>query len=647
MLRVFAITAGVAAAYWAASHLIAVFFSAFGFLPAPTWPAASVALSAAVLAGRVAAPGIALGSVLANAVSLGAPIQVAMGVAVMNTAAPLLAAALIREMAGGKAPFSTVRYVLAFMLAGLVLHPALTAIGGVATLLAAGRVDPALADTVWMKWWLAHASGTMLLTPAILCWWTRPRLGLKGRQLAEAVLVSALTVILAAFTFSVQGDAAHDHFGMTFALFAPVAWVAVRFGARDVAGLLPVVAIVAAVGTVNGLGPFHPGDTANPMAALGTMLVSLSLTALLVAALADERRDLEATLLEQHAYANTLLDNAASLTVVLDSDGNLLRFNQPCRRLTGYSESEVRGRLFWERLIPADELPGVEAAFRSLQAGFSPIHHENHLITRDHGPRLIAWENTVVKDPDGRVRFIIGSGQDITEQRWVQDEMRKLAMIAARTSNAVIITDAEGRTEWVNEAFTRLSGYRPDEIIGNKPGTVLQGPDTDPVTVARIRERLRAGEDCQEELLNYAKDGRPYWIEIEIQPVRDSHGRVDRFIAIENDITERKRSDDAQRRLLQILEAARDIVASADERGRLSYMNAAGRAILGIGADEDVTALRIADTHPPEAGEMVLRDALPIARRQGFWEGENEFLTRHGKRVPVWQGFVAHKDSDG
>ncbi len=647
MPRLFAITIGVAAAYWAASHLVAVFFSAFGMLPAPTWPAASIALSAAVLAGRAAAPGIALGTVLANAVSLGAPVDVSLGIAVMNTAAPLLAAALIRRMAPAGPPFATVRYVLAFIVFGLMMHPALTATGGVVSLMAGGRLPLALLDAAWRKWWLAHASGAMLLTPALLCWWSRPRLGLDGRQLAEAVLVSILAVTVAAVTFSAGHDAAHEHYGMTFVLFAPVAWVAVRFGARDVAGLLPIVAVIAATGTLNGLGPFHDGGGYHAVAALGMMLMSLSLTALLVAALAEERRGLEANLREQHAYANALVDNAGALTVVLDRDGNLIRFNQACRRLTGYDESEVLGRLYWERLILADERPGVEAALRGLQAGFSPIHHENHLLTRDHGPRLIAWENTLVRDPDGRVRFIIGNGQDVTDQRWVEEEMRKLAMVAARTSNAVIITDAEGRTEWVNEGFTRLSGYRPDEVIGRTPGEMLQGPDSDPAAILRMRERLRAGEGFREEILNYARDGRPYWIDIDVQPVVGRDGRVERFIGIESDVTERKRAEDAQRRLLQIIETARDIVASADGDGRLTYMNAAGRALLGIGADEDISHLRAADTHSPEGAALVMNEALPVARRHGFWEGENEFLTRDGQRVPVWQVIVAHTNPDG
>jgi PAS domain S-box-containing protein len=116
-------------------------------------------------------------------------------------------------------------------------------------------------------------------------------------------------------------------------------------------------------------------------------------------------------------------------------------------------------------------------------------------------------------------------------------ENRKLALIAARTDNAVVLTDAAGRTVWVNEGFGRLTGYSLNEMVGKKPGAVLQGPGTDTETVRRIGERLRNGEGFSEEILNYAKNGRSYWLAIEVQPIYDEAGRLTNFMAIESDIT--------------------------------------------------------------------------------------------------------------
>ncbi len=143
--------------------------------------------------------------------------------------------------------------------------------------------------------------------------------------------------------------------------------------------------------------------------------------------------------------------------------------------------------------------------------------------------------------------------------RQQEAESRKLALIAARTDNAVVLTDAQGYTEWINEGFTRLTGYTFQDLKGKKPGAVLQGPGTDTETVRRIGERLRKGEGFSEEILNYGKDGRCYWLAIEVQPIRDANGRITNFMAIETDITERRA---AQQRLAVQFEVSKVLAES-------------------------------------------------------------------------------------
>jgi PAS domain S-box-containing protein len=139
-------------------------------------------------------------------------------------------------------------------------------------------------------------------------------------------------------------------------------------------------------------------------------------------------------------------------------------------------------------------------------------------------------------------------------------EFRKLALVAARTDNAVVVTDARGLIEWVNEGFVRTTGYTLEEVRGRKPGDLLQGPKTDPATVTFIRSRLAAQEGASTEILNYRKDGSTYWLSIEIQPVLDSEGRLTNFMAIERDVTLRR----AENNRRGVQHAASKILASAD-----------------------------------------------------------------------------------
>jgi len=148
---------------------------------------------------------------------------------------------------------------------------------------------------------------------------------------------------------------------------------------------------------------------------------------------------------------------------------------------------------------------------------------------------------------------LIKLNKRLTEQRALlrdqEANSRKLALVAARTDNAVIVTDAQGRIEWANEGFTRITGWEIAEVIGRKPGSFLQGPGTNLDTVRLISQSLKEHKSVQTEILNYHRSGRTYWTSLEIQPIRNEAGEVVNYMAIESDVTQRKRDD--KRRKLQ------------------------------------------------------------------------------------------------
>lgn len=118
------------------------------------------------------------------------------------------------------------------------------------------------------------------------------------------------------------------------------------------------------------------------------------------------------------------------------------------------------------------------------------------------------------------------------------DRTEYLELLADRTDTSVVVCDAAGRIEYVNQGFTTLTGYASDEVLGRKPGDVLQGSATDPDVRARIGQRLRRGERVHEHILNYRKDGAPYWIAIDINPIHRPDGTVERFVSVQSDATE-------------------------------------------------------------------------------------------------------------
>ncbi len=139
-------------------------------------------------------------------------------------------------------------------------------------------------------------------------------------------------------------------------------------------------------------------------------------------------------------------------------------------------------------------------------------------------------------------------------------ELRTHALVVHATDNLVIITDESGRIEWVNDAFVRTTGYPLDQALGRRPGELLQGPDTDPDTVAMMREALARDEGFVAEVLNYAASGRQYWVHIEAHPVRNDAGRVNRYVAIQTDVTERRLTEQ------QLREATDTALSLAEEK---------------------------------------------------------------------------------
>jgi PAS domain S-box-containing protein len=121
-----------------------------------------------------------------------------------------------------------------------------------------------------------------------------------------------------------------------------------------------------------------------------------------------------------------------------------------------------------------------------------------------------------------------------------EKERSHLALVVEHASDAIIITDKHGFVTWANTAFERLSGYQVKEVIGLKPGSFLQGKETSQQEVANIAAHLRKGEPVQSELINYHKDGAPYWIDIAITPIRNYQQEVEQFIAVERDSSVRK-----------------------------------------------------------------------------------------------------------
>lgn len=257
--------------------------------------------------------------------------------------------------------------------------------------------------------------------------------------------------------------------------------------------------------------------------------------------------------------------------------------------------------------------------------------------------------NTPVLRADGSIAYIIHRVDDVTELvRLRQSEaaqaerLRLLESVVVNANDGVVITSGEPLDEYglrilyVNRAFTRMTGYAPEEAEGRDP-RFLQGAGTDPAEFQRMREAMAKHEPVRVELLNYRKDGSELWVEISIVPVLDPAGGVTHFIGVHRDTTGRRKSEEnavrlareevaraeaeaAQKKIEAILESISDGFAACDGELRFTYLNRRAEEFFG-NRRETLIGKRLGDAFPALAGsetEAKLLQALHEQSPQHF-----------------------------
>lgn len=243
---------------------------------------------------------------------------------------------------------------------------------------------------------------------------------------------------------------------------------------------------------------------------------------------------------EDHCQAQIDAIGRTQATVELDMEGRLLGANAVFLQLMGYALDEIVGRHHSLFVNPAEREGADYVAFwEDLRAGRFRSGEFRRVHKRGHGVWIQA-NYTPVLGLDGRPYKVVKFAVDITAQVRERKTYELLSLAADGTSNSVVITSAQGLIEYVNAGFTRLTGYTEAEVLGKKPGSFLQGPHTDPAMVARVRQRIAARESFYEQILNYTKEGKPYWISLAVNPVFDDAGRLHKFVSMQADVTQTK-----------------------------------------------------------------------------------------------------------
>ncbi|MCU0357869.1 MAG: PAS domain S-box protein [Cyclobacteriaceae bacterium] len=274
----------------------------------------------------------------------------------------------------------------------------------------------------------------------------------------------------------------------------------------------------------------------------------------------------------------------------------------------------------------------------------SAYYVEHRVFTPNNQLRWIRGVGQIIPGDDGRPEKLTGIVHDITQEKEEHDKIAQLALVANATTNMVIITDRDGRVEWVNPAFEHITGYTLLEVLGKKPGHVLQGELTDKPTADWISQKIREGQGFKNiELINYTKSGRLYWVSLEVIPLTDENGQVEKFVAVQSDITEQKLSNEILResesRFRQIIQSSPMgvLMYELNDRNELVLIetNASANQILGVDTSA-LLGLTIEQAFPPLAQTEIPQHYRKAARENVPWYSE-EVQYNDGKISGAYQ----------
>ncbi|WP_162560183.1 PAS domain S-box protein [Methylotetracoccus oryzae] len=212
--------------------------------------------------------------------------------------------------------------------------------------------------------------------------------------------------------------------------------------------------------------------------------------------------------------------------------------NETYRILEVPYDPELRRESFLSRIHP-DDLSSVRKAWDNVWSGRS-FDIEHRIVVRD-GIRWVRERAEVRLDEHGAPIFAVGTVQDVTERRNAEEQLRKLWLAVEQSPNSIVITDTEARIEYVNQAFVDSTGYSREDALGQNP-RLLDSGQTPKSTHRELWAALTRGETWEGEFINRRRDGSLYTESARISPVRQPSGQITHYLAVKEDITERKQA---------------------------------------------------------------------------------------------------------
>ncbi len=356
--------------------------------------------------------------------------------------------------------------------------------------------------------------------------------------------------------------------------------------------------------------------------------------------------------------------HTSNFVIFTDKDGKITSVNEPFLRRTGYQLEEVIGKkpsfFHGHNTDPA----AVEQMEAALAKG-SGFRGELLNYTKSGTPYWIDVEGIPLKSDKESLPDFLWIETETTVYHDLEVELTNLRMAVDQSANTVVITDVEGNIEYVNPSFEKCTGYSAAEVLGKNTRILKSGQQ--PLDFYReLWDSLRSGATWKGQFQNRRKDGTFFFESATISPVTDSSGKVVRFIAVKEDVTQRMAAEEAfkkeHRRLIDLLNGATEVsIITVDKEGLITMFSHGAEILLGYKQEELVGLVRVDSLHLPSeieararelsektgktvsGFEAVVANALRSESEAGNWT----YVRKDGSKVPVSLVITTLRDPEG
>lgn len=237
--------------------------------------------------------------------------------------------------------------------------------------------------------------------------------------------------------------------------------------------------------------------------------------------------------------------------------------------------------------------------------------------------------------------YIVGVVRNITERKQSEQQLRQLSRVVEQSPVSIVITNIQGNIEYVNPKFTEVTGYTAEEVLGKNP-RILKSDEKSSDEYKNLWETIIAGKEWRGEFHNKKKNGELYWEFASISPIRNAEGTITHFLAVKEDITERKRVEKDIALLYHAVSSVNECICITDSENNFLYVNDAFLKTYGYERDELIgkkTAILGLEKDPAQATEIL------EATIKGGWEGEVINFRKNGSPFPIFLSTSAIKDN--